>query len=185
MNYIELLILAIGLAMDSFAVSICKGLSMKKLNKKSAFIIALYFGFFHFIFPVLGYFLGVAFSSIVEKADHWIAFVLLGIVGAKMIMESFEEESNINDSVDFKTMLLLSIATGIDAFAIGVSFAFINVNIWLSSSIIFIVVYLFSVLGVYLGNKFGNKFGNKAELFGGVILILMGIKILLEHLGII
>lgn len=186
MSIIELIILAIGLSMDSFAVSICKGLSMKKYNLKNSLIIAFYFGLFHFMFPLIGYFLGTTFSTVVERTDHWIAFILLSIVGTKMILEAFEKEpSNINAKVDFKSMILLAIATSIDALAIGISFVFLEVNIWVSTGLIFVIVFTISLIGTLIGNKFGNKLGNKAEFLGGLILIIIGIKMLLEHLNII
>lgn len=186
MNIVEIIIIGIGLAMDAFAVAVCKGLSMKKMNWKSAIIIALYFGIFQAGMPILGYFLGSTFSSFVESVDHWIAFVLLSIIGGNMIKESFDDEiEKRNDKVDAKTMLLLAIATSIDALTIGVTFAFLKVNIILAVTIIGVITFVLSVLGVKIGNKFGDKFQNKAELFGGIILILIGLKILLEHLEIL
>ena len=186
MGFIEIFIISVGLAMDAFAVAICKGLSMKKLNIKNAFIIALYFGFFQAIMPVIGYFLGSSFRSFVESVDHWIAFVLLAFVGINMIKESTDDElEKRNDRVDFKTMIILSIATSIDALVIGITFAFFKARIVESAIIIGIITFILSFIGVIIGNKFGDKFQNKAEVFGGIILILMGIKILLTHLGII
>ena len=168
MTLVEIILLGLGLSMDSFAVSICKGLSMKKMNWSKAIIISLYFCIFHVLMVVIGYYLGVAFDEFVNSVDHWIAFVLLAFIGAKMIKESFDKnQKNNNDKVDFKTMILLAIATSIDALAVGVTFAFL------------------SFLGVKIGNRFGDKFENKAVLFGGIILVLIGIKILLEHLGVI
>ena len=186
MNLYEIILISIGLAMDAFAVSICKGLSMKKINWKSTLIIAIYFGLFQAIMPVFGYLLGSSFSVIVQKLDHWIAFILLAIIGGNMIKESKDDETEKrNDKVDFKTMIILAIATSIDALAIGVTFAFFEVNIFLSIIIIGIITLILSFLGVIIGNKFGDKFQNKAEFTGGVILIFMGLKILLEHLGIL
>ena len=177
MELFEIVVIGIGLAMDAFAVSVCKGLSMKKLDWKKAIIIALYFGIFQALMPVLGYFLGSTFSSFVQQVDHWIAFILLAIIGGNMIKDSTDdEEEKRNDKVDVKTMVLL---------AIGVTFAFFEVNLLLSISIIGIITFVLSVLGVIIGNKFGDKFQNKAELAGGIILIIIGLKILLEHLGII
>lgn len=185
MNLFEIIIIALGLAMDAFAVSICKGLSMKKLNYKKIMIIALYFGLFQAFMPVIGYFLGTKFSLVVEKVDHWIIFILLSIIGGNMIKESTDnEEEKRNDLVDIKTMILLAIATSIDALAVGVTFAFLKVNLFLSITIIGIITFILSILGVIIGNKFGDKFQNKAELFGGIILIIIGLKILLEHLRI-
>ncbi len=182
MNEFELLFISVGLAMDAFAVSVCKGLSMKKMNWKSIVIIALYFGIFQTLMPIIGYFFGATFSSIVEKIDHWIAFILLALIGKNMIKESFDDElEKRNDNIDFKTMFILAIATSIDALAVGVTFAFFKVNLLLSISIIGIITFFLSIIGVFLGFKFGDKFQNKAELFGGSILILIGLKILLEH----
>ena len=184
MSYIEVFLIGIGLAMDAFAVSICKGLSMRKIMIKNAIIIALYFGFFQGFMPVIGYALGSAFSTIVESIDHWIAFILLGFIGANMIKESFDdEEEKRNDKVDFKTMIVLSIATSIDALATGVTFAFFEVNILVACILIGVITFLISLIGVKIGNKFGDRYQNKAEFLGGTILILMGLKILLEHLG--
>ena len=186
MELFEIIFVGVGLAMDAFAVSVCKGLSMKKINWKKATIIALYFGIFQALMPVIGYFLGSSFSVLVEKVDHWIAFILLAIIGGNMIKESRDDElEKRNDRVDFKTMIVLAIATSIDALAIGVTFAFLNVNLMLSISIIGVVTFILSLFGVVIGNKFGDKFQNKAELAGGIILIIIGLKILLEHLGIL
>ncbi|MCX4304048.1 MAG: manganese efflux pump MntP family protein [Clostridia bacterium] len=186
MGISEIIFISASLAMDAFAVSICKGLSMKKLDWKKAFIIALYFGAFQGLMPVIGYFLGATFSDLVTSIDHWIAFALLSIIGGNMIKESFDdEEEKRNDNVDFKTMIVLAIATSIDALAVGITFAFLKTNIVLSVVLIGIITFVISLLGVNIGNKFGDKFQNKAELSGGIILILIGLKILLEHLGII
>ena len=178
MGVIELLLLSIGLAMDAFAVSVCKGISMKKMNWKKACIIGLWFGGFQALMPTIGYFLGSAFESLVTNIDHWIAFILLGIIGGNMIKEAFckeKEDEESNDDISFKTMFVLAVATSIDALAIGITFAFLKVNLLLAISII----------GTKVGNKFGSKYEKKAELAGGIILILIGIKILLEHLGIL
>lgn len=186
MGIFEVIFISISLAMDAFAVSICKGLSMSKLDWKKAFIIAFYFGIFQALMPVVGYFLGATFSDLVTSIDHWIAFILLGIIGGNMIKESFDdEEEKRNDNVDFKTMIVLAIATSIDALAVGITFAFLKTSIVLPVIFIGVITFLMSLLGVKLGNKFGDKFQNKAELLGGVILILIGLKILVEHLGII
>lgn len=186
MGISEIIFISASLAMDAFAVSICKGLSMKKLDWKKAFIIALYFGAFQGLMPVIGYFLGATFSDLVTSIDHWIAFALLSIIGGNMIKESFDdEEEKRNDNVDFKKMIVLAIATSIDALAVGITFAFLKTNIVLSVVLIGIITFVISLLGVNIGNKFGDKFQNKAELSGGIILILIGLKILLEHLGII
>lgn len=187
MGIVELVLIGVGLAMDAFAVSICKGLSMKKkINYKKALIVALYFGLFQGGMPLIGYLLGVSFEEIVLSIDHWIAFILLSVIGIGMIKESLgDEEESLNDKVDFKTMIILAIATSIDALAIGVTFAFLNVNIIFASLLICVITFVISYFGVVFGNKFGDKFGSKAELVGGIILILMGLKILLEHLEIL
>ena len=186
MEVTELLLLSVGLAMDAFAVSICKGISMKKMNWKKAIIIGLYFGGFQALMPTIGFFLGSAFQSLITNIDHWIAFILLAIIGGGMIKESFEEDSeNRNDDVSFKTMILLAIATSIDALAVGITFAFLKVNLILAVSLIGIITFVIAVLGTKIGNRFGDKYKRKAEIVGGVILILLGLKILLEHLGII
>lgn len=187
MGIVELVLIGVGLAMDAFAVSICKGLSMKKkINYKKALIVALYFGLFQGGMPLIGYALGVSFEEIVLSIDHWIAFILLSVIGIGMIKESLgDEEESLNDKVDFKTMVILAIATSIDALAIGVTFAFLNVNIIFASLLICVITFVISYFGVVFGNKFGDKFGSKAELVGGIILILMGLKILLEHLEIL
>lgn len=186
MGVLELLLLSVGLAMDAFAVSVCKGISMKKMNWKKAIIIGLYFGGFQALMPTIGYFLGAAFQSLITSIDHWIAFILLGIIGGGMIKESFgDDEENRNDDVSFKIMIVLAIATSIDALAIGITFAFFNVNLVLAISLIGIITFILSVFGTKIGNRFGNKYEKKAEFLGGVILVLLGIKILLEHLGVI
>lgn len=186
MGVLEIVLISVGLAMDAFAVSVCKGLSMKKMSWKNAIIIGAYFGLFQGLMPVIGYFLGSTFESLVTKIDHWIAFVLLACIGGNMLKEAFSKETeNCNDNVDFKTMIVLAIATSIDALAIGITFAFLKVNLLLAVVMIGIITFVLSVIGVKIGNKFGDKYEKKAEMAGGIILILMGIKILLEHLGII
>ena len=186
MEVIEIILIAIGLGMDSFAVSICKGLSMNKMNWKKAVIIGIYFGAFQAGMPVIGYFLGKGFENVIQSFDHWIAFFLLSIIGVNMIMESIKNDSEkINDSIDFKTMLILSVATSIDALTVGITFAFLKVNILIAIIIIGIIALSLSIIGVKIGCVFGNKYEKKAQLLGGIILILMGTKILLEHLEII
>ena len=186
MKLFELVFLGIGLAMDAFSVSLCKGLAMKKIKWKNAIIIALYFGIFQGVMPIIGYFLGTTFMDFVDKIDHWIAFVLLSIIGLNMIRESKENKSNLaNDSVDFKTMVFYAIATSIDALAVGVTFAFFKVNVILAGTVIGIITLVLSLIGVLIGTKFGNKFQNKAQIAGGIILIVLGLKILLEHLEIL
>ena len=186
MTILEILLIAIGLAMDAFAVSICKGLSMKKMNWKKAIIVGAYFGIFQALMPIIGYFLGSTFEDLVTHIDHWIAFVLLVAIGGNMLKEAFANDSeNCNDNVDFKTMSILAIATSIDALAVGITFAFLQANIWISAIIIGIVTFAISIIGVKIGNKFGDRYERRAEIVGGFILIFMGVKILLEHLGIL
>lgn len=182
MGIFEILILGISLAMDAFAVSICKGLSMKKLNFKKMIIIGMYFGFFQALMPIIGYYLSKGFENFVTAIDHWIAFGLLLIIGVNMIRDIFNKEEEANDDVSFKSMIMLAIATSIDALAVGITFAFLHVNIMFSSIIIGIVTLIISVIGVVIGNKFGNRFERYAKLFGGIVLILIGTKILIEHL---
>jgi putative Mn2+ efflux pump MntP len=180
MGIIELFLIAVGLSMDAFAVSVCKGLAMKKCTWTKAGIVGLYFGIFQAGMPLLGYALGVQFSHVITSIDHWIAFVLLGIIGLNMSEECGMEE----DSLKVKEMLVLAVATSIDALAVGITFAFLQVDIIPAVAFIGVTTFLLSVGGVKIGNVFGAKYKSKAELAGGLILILMGIKILLEHLGI-
>lgn len=188
MNLAELFIIAVGLSMDAFAVSVCKGLAMRKCTVKKACIVGLYFGIFQAGMPLIGYVLGVQFKDVITSIDHWIAFVLLGIIGANMIREALGEEDECttgNDALDVKTMVGLAVATSIDALAVGVTFAFLSVEIVPAVSFIGIVTFAISAAGVKIGNVFGGRYKSKAELAGGVILILMGTKILLDHLGIL
>ena len=181
-----LLILAIGVSMDAFAVSICKGLAMKQIKFKHMLIVGLWFGGFQALMPLIGYFLGIQFETYITAYDHWIAFILLAFIGGNMIKEALSNEEETADaSLAVKIMLVLAIATSIDALALGVTFAFLQVNIWEAVSFIGVVTFLFSVVGLKIGNVFGTKYKSKAEFVGGVILILLGIKILLEHLGIL
>ena len=185
MGIFELVVLSIGLAMDAFAVAICKGLSMKKMIWKNAVIIGLYFGTFQALMPWIGYLLGVNFQNRIASIDHWVAFILLAVIGINMIKEALSKEKEVpNDSIQIKDMLILAIATSIDALAVGVTFAFLKTNILLAISLIGCITFIISVIGVKVGNLFGNKYEKKAEFAGGVILILLGIKILLEHLKI-
>ncbi len=183
MGIIEIILIAVGLAMDAFAVSICKGLSMPKMDWKKAGIIGLYFGGFQALMPTIGYFLGVGFEDKIKSIDHWIALILLSIIGINMIREAFSNEEEADDKIVFKTMIVLAIATSIDALTVGVTFAFLSVNIWFSIVVIGIITYVMSMIGVKIGNVFGDKYKFKAEITGGVILILLGINVLLEHLG--
>ena len=185
MSLVELFILAVGLSMDAFAVAVCKGLSMKRLNKKHAVIIGLYFGGFQAGMPLIGYFLGYHFKEAITSVDHWIAFVLLVIIGINMIREAFSgDEESSNDLLDCKTMFPLAVATSIDALAVGITFAFLNVHIIPAVSFIGVITFIIAAAGVKIGNIFGTRYKAKAELAGGIILILLGVKILLEHLGI-
>ena len=186
MGTFEVLLISAGLAMDAFAVSVCKGLSMRKMDWRKAIIIGLYFGIFQAVMPVIGYLLGTTFEQFITNIDHWIAFALLGAIGISMIKEAFNKNSeNCNENIDVKTMVILAIATSIDALAVGITFACLRINIILPVISIGIITFILSVIGVRIGNRFGNKYENKAEFVGGLILILLGIKILLEHLGII
>ena len=185
MLFIELLIIALGLGMDSFSVSICKGLSLKKIKIETYLKVGVIFAIFQGLMPVFGFLLGQTFKEIISSVDHWLAFILLGIIGVNMIREAFTKNEEINDKLDFKNLSILGIATSIDALIIGITFAIMNVNILIASLIIFIVTFIMSIIGLKIGNIFGCKFEKKAEFLGGVILILIGIKILLEHLNII
>ena len=186
MDIWTLLILAIGVSMDAFAVSICKGLAMKQIKFKHMLIVGLWFGGFQALMPLIGYFLGIQFETYITAYDHWIAFILLAFISGNMIKEALSNEEETADaSLAVKIMLVLAIATSIDALALGVTFAFLQVNIWEAVSFIGVVTFLFSVAGLKIGNVFGTKYKSKAEFVGGVILILLGIKILLEHLGIL
>ena len=186
MGIIELIVLSIGLAMDAFAVAVCKGLSMSKMSWKKACIVGAYFGIFQAVMPLIGYLLGISLQDKIASIDHWIAFVLLGAIGINMIKEAIsKDKESSNDSVKFKDMLILAIATSIDALAVGITFVFLKVNILLAISLIGIITFVLSIIGVKIGNIFGDKYEKKAEFAGGTILILLGIKILLEHLGIL
>lgn len=190
MSVVELFILAVGLSMDAFAVAICKGLCMRKVTIKKAGIVGLYFGLFQAGMPMIGYILGSQFSDKMSSIDHWIAFILLSLIGISMIKESLEKEEKSEckteeEELSFKNMSILAVATSIDALAVGVTFAFLKVNIIPAVSFIGITTLVLSMIGVKIGNIFGVKYKSKAELVGGIILILMGIKILLEHLGIL
>lgn len=188
MSTLSLFILAVGLSMDAFAVSICKGLAMKKVSVKNALIIGLWFGGFQALMPTIGYLLGSQFDQYITSIDHWIAFVLLSFIGISMIKEATskkEEEEDTNPSLSVKTMFMLAVATSIDALAVGVTFAFLQVRIIPAVSFIGTITFLLSIVGVKVGNVFGTRYRAKAEIAGGIILILIGVKILLEHLGIL
>ena len=183
MTVIEILIIAVGVSMDAFAVSICKGLSVCTVRPKHAFSTALWFGGFQALMPLIGYFLGVSFTDFVSSVDHWIAFILLGIIGGNMLKESFHRDEccEVDPDFSFKTMLAMAVATSIDALAIGVSLAFLKVNIWQAVILIGLTTGAFSAVGIFIGNIFGSRYKSKAEFSGGFILIAMGLKILLEH----
>lgn len=184
MDLIELFLIAVGLSMDAFAVSVCKGLAMPKCTFKKAAIVGLWFGGFQALMPAIGYILGAQFQEAIASIDHWIAFVLLALIGGNMIHEALDnDEEEADASLDVKTMFLLAVATSIDALAIGITFAFLKVNIIPAVCFIGIVTFIISFAGVKIGNVFGARYKNKAEIVGGIILILIGLKILLEHLG--
>ena len=185
MGFGELLLIAVVLSMDAFAVAVCKGLSVCKVRPRHAAVTGLYFGGFQGLMPMLGWLLGYRFEHLITRVDHWIAFVLLGLIGINMIKESFSECDELNDDFSVKTMLVMAIATSIDALAVGITFAFLQVNILHAALLIGCTTFALSAAGVYIGNVFGAKYKGKAEFAGGAILILIGLKILLEHLGII
>lgn len=186
MSFPELLILAVGLAMDAFAVAVCKGLSLRTLKLQQALLVGVWFGLFQALMPALGWLLGSAFSGLVQSVDHWVAFVLLSIIGGNMIREGLQGgDENCDPSLSFGVMFLLAVATSIDALAVGITFAFLNVSILLAVALIGVVTFTISAVGVKMGNLFGARYKSKAEFFGGAVLILIGLKILLEHLGIL
>lgn len=191
MGIIELFLIGVGLAMDAFAVAICKGLNMRKMNYAQATVIALFFGGFQALMPFLGWSLGRNFEHYIVSIDHWIAFVLLAIIGGNMIKEALgDDEDEIecgtcHDRLDLKELFMLAIATSIDALAVGVTFAFLKVNIIPAISLIGVTTFIISFAGVHIGHRFGSKYEKKAELAGGIILICIGLKILLEHLGVL
>ena len=182
MGILELFILAVGLSMDAFAVSICKGLSLGKIKGRHMAVAGAWFGGFQALMPLIGYFLGSFFADVVSKYAHWVAFVLLLIIGGNMIKESFGEAEEMEGAMDARTMLMLAVATSIDALAVGVSFAFLKVNIVAAVLFIGCVTFVFSAAGVKIGSLFGNRYKSKAELTGGIILIIIGIKTLIEGL---
>ncbi|MBR2916636.1 MAG: manganese efflux pump [Clostridia bacterium] len=181
----ELFVIAVGLSMDAFAVAICKGLSVQKIKVKHALIAGIYFGSFQAIMPLIGYFLGSYFENAIVSIDHWVVFVLLSLIGGNMIKEALGKEEELSCSFCPKEMFPLALATSIDALAVGISLALLKVNIYASVSFIGIITFILSAAGIYIGHFFGAKYKSKAEFLGGVVLIAMGIKILLEHLGVI
>ena len=188
MTIIELLLIAIGLSMDAFAVAVGYGLSVEKISVKNSIIVGLYFGIAQGVMPVIGFLLGFNFAKYIVSVDHWIAFVLLSIIGGKMIKESFEksDEGEVEEvSLKFKNMIVLAIATSIDALAVGVSFAFLEVKIGIAATFIGVTTFVLSMIGVKIGNIFGMKYKSIAERIGGIVIVLIGIKILLNHLGVI
>ena len=190
MGIVELLLIAVGLSMDAFAVSICKGLGMKKVNLKVAFALALFFGGFQALMPLIGWALGSQFLWLILPIDHWIAFVLLAVIGGKMLWEALHDEEGEDDGkpadkIDLGEFFILAVATSIDALAVGISFAALAVDIVPSILIIGVVTFCFTIAGVFVGNFFGSRYEKPASIVGGVVLILIGLKILLEHLGIL
>ena len=190
MGIVELLLIAAGLSMDAFAVSICKGLGMKKVNLKVAFVLALFFGGFQALMPLIGWALGSQFLWLISPIDHWIAFVLLAVIGGKMLWEALHDEEGEDDGkpadkIDLGEFFTLAVATSIDALAVGISFAALAVDIVPSILIIGVVTFCFTIAGVFVGNFFGSRYEKPASIVGGVVLILIGLKILLEHLGIL
>lgn len=190
MGIIELALIAVGLSMDAFAVSVCKGLGMKRLDMGQALVIALFFGGFQALMPLAGWALGSGFQSYIEPVDHWIAFALLAFIGGKMLYDAFHEEDGDEPiageaaRLDLKEILMLAIATSIDALAVGVSFAFLQVDIVPAISLIGVITFALSLVGVAAGHQFGARFEKPATVVGGLVLILIGLKILLEHLGV-
>ena len=191
MGFWELLLLAVGVSMDAFAVSVCKGLSMNQSGLKQSAICGAWFGGFQALMPLIGFFLGTLFADAIVAIDHWVAFVLLAIIGANMLKEAFGSECDCgceeqNADLSVKTMFVMAVATSIDALAVGISLAMAGgVNIWLSVLLIGLTTFSTSACGVKIGSVFGDKFEKKAQIAGGVILVLLGLKILLEHLGVI
>lgn len=187
----ELVLIAVGLSMDAFAVSLCKGLCMKKLQWSHALIIALFFGAFQAAMPLIGWLLGTQFERYITPVDHWIAFALLGYIGGKMLWDAFHEKESADEScdiepkLDMKELLTLSVATSIDALAVGITFAFLQMDILPAVCLIGVITFALSLVGVVIGNRFGARFQKKAEITGGVVLIAIGLKILLEHLGVL
>ena len=188
MSLLDLFLIGVGLSMDAFAVAVCRGLAMVRLSWRRAAVVGLYFGGFQALMPFIGFCLGSAFASYIQRIDHWVAFILLGFIGINMIREAREEEEEcccVEERLDHKQMLLMAVATSIDALAVGVTFAFLSVDILPAVSLIGVTTFCLSVVGVAVGNYFGARYKQRAELTGGIILILLGTKILLEHLGIL
>ena len=185
MGFLELFLIGIGLSMDAFAVAVCKGLGMGRVNKGQTVVIALFFGGFQALMPLIGWGLGRQFERYITSVDHWIAFLLLAYIGGKMVWEALRGEESVSGGFDLRELLMLAVATSIDALAVGITFAFLKVEILSAVSIIGCTTFLLSLLGVVIGNRFGSRYQQRAEVTGGVILVLIGLKILLEHLGIL
>ncbi len=188
MGIVSTVLLAVSLAMDAFAVAICKGLAMQKLSIRNMAIVGAWFGVFQALMPTIGYFLGSAFEDKITAIDHWIGFILLAIIGINMIRESREcdcqAEANANDSLEIKEMFMLAVATSIDALAVGITFAFVEMNVTLAIVLIGVITFAISIVGVKIGNVFGIKYKSRAEMAGGAVLIFLGVKMLLEGLGV-
>ena len=191
MGILELFVIGLGLSMDAFAVAVCKGLCMRRVNWGHALVIALFFGGFQALMPLIGWALGTGFAAVIEPVDHWVAFGLLAFIGGKMLWDAFHEDDEApscpaeGGPLDLRELTLMAVATSIDALAVGVTFAFLGVSIWLAVAVIGITTFALSFLGVAVGNQFGTRFERPATIAGGVVLILIGLKILLEHLGLI
>ena len=186
MEFIELFLIGVSLAMDAFAVSVGKGLSVKRVLPRHAMSAGLWFGGFQALMPIIGYFLGCSLAHVVARVDHWIAFGLLVLIGLNMIRETISGDDEAQDAdFGFRKMLVMAVATSIDALTVGVSMAFLNVDIWVAAAVIGVVTFALSAVGVSLGNRFGAKVGSRAGILGGAVLIVLGIKILVEHLGLI
>lgn len=190
MGFIELALIAVGLSMDAFAVAICKGLGMKRLSVRQAFVIALFFGGFQALMPAIGWALGTQFEALITPIDHWIAFVLLALIGGSMLKESFgkgdDEQAEAADAkLDLRELTMLAVATSIDALAVGITFAFLRVAIAPAAGLVGITTFVLSFAGVVVGHRFGARYEKAATAVGGVVLILIGCKILLEHLGLL
>ena len=186
MSFFEIFLIGVGLSMDAFAVAVCKGLGMKKIDKTYTVVIAAFFGAFQAVMPLIGWFLGSRFAQYIERFDHWVAFLLLAFIGGNMIRESREQaEDCAVTGIDYKELLLLAVATSIDALAVGITFAFLKVRVFSAAALIGVTTFVLSLGGVIVGNFFGSRYKSRAELAGGLILIAIGLKILLEHLGIL
>lgn len=191
MGFVELLLVGVGLSMDAFAVSVCKGLCMKRLNMRQALVIALFFGGFQALMPLIGWALGTQFEQLITPVDHWIAFGLLLIIGAKMLWDSFHGDDDeqlscaVDGRLDLRELTMMAVATSIDALAVGITFAFLRVDIVASVVVIGVTTFALSLVGVAVGHRFGARYEKTATIAGGVVLILIGLKILLEHLGVL